>query len=266
MNASLDVRVQVGERRVKLAQLRELTDRLQRTLAALSSQLAGGTTPGIDFEIVEAAVGSLSLGLRAVAEEGAPVDPEQLVSTFTSDLSEIRKQSYRADLTPGLTRHYRALVTSLKDVGAVVEYAHGRDRVVIDDAFRKSFEVALKERVVEDVSVVGHLDAVNAHKAPFTFYLYPKLEEADRVDCHFPAQMLQLVAERLKKTVRVAGTGHFAPVGIYPLRIEVQEAPRALSWDPSILRSYVGTLSLVPKGMSASDYLERNRKAAGFAD
>ena len=98
--------------------------------------------------------------------EGAPVEPEQVVSTFTSDLSDIRKQSYRADLTPGLTRHYRALVTSLKDAGAVVEYAHGRDHVVVDDAFRRSFEVALKERVVEDVSVVGHLDAVNAHKAP----------------------------------------------------------------------------------------------------
>jgi hypothetical protein len=172
-----------------------------------------------------------------VAAEGAPVEPEQVVSTFTSDLSDIRKQSYRADLTPGLTRHYRALVTSLKDAGAIMEYAHGTDHVVVDDAFRRSFEVALKERVVEDISVVGHLDAVNAHKAPFTLYLYPKLEEADRVDCHFPAELLQLVADLLKKTVRVAGTGHFAPVGIYPLRIEVREAPRALSWDPSILRS-----------------------------
>jgi hypothetical protein len=47
VNASLDVKVQIGERRVKLAQLRELTDRLQRTLAALASQLAGGTPPGM---------------------------------------------------------------------------------------------------------------------------------------------------------------------------------------------------------------------------
>ena len=171
-----------------------------------------------------------------------------------------------ADLTPGLTRHYRALVTSLKDVGAVVEYVHGRDHVVVDDAFRRGFEVALKERVAEDVSLVGHLDAVNAHRAPFTFYVYPKLEEGDRVECHFQPEMLQLVAELLKKTVRVAGTGYFAPVGIYPLRMEVREAPRALAWDPSILRSYVGTLRLVPKGMSVSDYLEANRKAAGFAD
>jgi hypothetical protein len=266
VNASLDVKLRIGDKRVKLGQLKELTDRLQRTLAALANQLAGSATAGIDFEIVEAAVGSLSLGLVAVAEEGAAVEPEHLVSTFTSDLLDIRKQSYRPDLTPGLTRHYRALVTYLKDLGAVVEYAHGREVVVIDDTFRKSFEVALKERVVEDVSVVGHLDAVNAHKEPFTFYLYPKLEEADRVDCHFPAEMLQLVAGLLKKTARVTGTGHFAPVGIYPLQIEAREVPRALAWDPSILRSYVRTLPLVPKGMSVSDYLERNRKAAGLAD
>ncbi len=266
VSASLDVKVQVGERRVKLAELRELSDRLQRALGALATQLAGTTTPGIEFEIVGAAVGSLSLALRAVASEGATVEPERVVSTFTSDLGDIRKQSYRADLTPGLTRHYRALVTSLKDVGAVVEYAHDRDLVVIDDAFRRSFEIALKERVVEDVTVAGYLDAVNAHKSPFVFYLYPKLEEADRVECLFPAEMLQAVAALLKKTVRVVGTGHFAPVGIYPLRIDVPEAPRELSWNPSILRSYVGALSLVPKGASASEYLERNRKVAGFAD
>jgi hypothetical protein len=266
VNASLDVKLRIGDRRVKLTQLKELTDRLQRTLAALASQLAAGAPAGVDFEIVQAAVGSFSLGLVAVAEDGAAVEPERVVSTFTSDLSDIRKQSYRADLTPGLTRHYRALVTYLKDLDAVVEYAHGRDHVVVDDTFRKGFDVALKERIAEGVSVVGHLDAVNAHKAPFTFYLYPKLEEADRVECHFPPEMLRLIAELLKKTVRVAGTGHFAPVGIYPLRIEVREAPRALAWDPSILRSYVGALSLLPEGMSVGDYLERNRKAAGLAD
>jgi len=266
VKASLDVKLRIGDKRVKLSQLKELTDRLQRTLGALAHQLAGGAAAGIDFEIVDAAVGSLSLGLVAVAEEGAAVEPERLVSTFTQDLSDIRKQSYRADLTPGLTKHYRSLVTSLKDAGAVVEYAHGRDRVVVDDSFRKGFEVALKERVAEDVALVGHLDAVNAHKAPFSFYVYPKLEEGDRVECHFQPEMLKLVADLLKQTVRVAGTGYFAPVGIYPLRMEVRGAPRPLAWDPSILRSYVGALHLVPKDTSVSDYLEANRKAAGFAD
>jgi len=266
VKASLDVKLEIGEKRVKLAQLRELSDRLQRALGALASQLAGSPTPGIDFEIVEAAVGSLSLGLRAVAEEGAVVEPERVVATFTEDLAQIREQTYRPDLTPGLTRHYRALVTCFKDEGAVVEYAHGRQRVVVDDAFRRGFEVALKERVAEDVSVIGYLDAVNAHRAPFTFYLYPKLDEGDRVDCHFPPEMLETIAGLLKRTVKASGTGHFAPVGIYPLRIEVSGAPRALAWDPALLRSYVGKLSLVPKGMSAGDYLERNRKAAGLAD
>lgn len=266
MQAALEVKLRVGEGAVKLGQLKELTDNLQRTLVALASQLAGTPRPGIEFEIVEAAVGSLSLGLRAVAEEGATIDPERVVTTFTADLRDIREQSYRADLTTGLTRRYRALVTCLKDEGAVVEYRHGRDRVVlIDDAFRQGFDVALKERVAEDVSVVGFLDAVNAHRAPYAFFLYPKLEDEDRVECRFGPEMLGTVADLLKKTVKVEGTGHFAPVGIYPLRMDVRAAPRPLAWDPAVLRGYVGKLRLVPRGMTASDYLERNREAAGFA-
>lgn len=266
MSDALEVKLRIGEGRVKLVELKELTDRLQRTLAALASHLADSPTPGIDFEIVEAAVGSLSLGLRAVAEEGAPVDPERVLATFTADLADIREQSYRPDLTPGLTKHYRSLVACLAAGGAVVEYTHAGHHIVVDDAFRKGFEVALKERVAEDVSVVGHLDAINAHKAPFTFYLYPKLEEADRVECRFAADMLEEIAKLLKKSVKVEGTGHFAPVGIYPLRIDVYRAPSVLSWDPAILRSYMGKLSLVPKGMTASEYIESNRKAAGLAD
>ena len=266
MNAALDVKLRIGEGAVKLGQLRELTDNLQRTLGALASQLADTTRPGIDFEIVEAAVGSLSLSLRAVAEEGAAIEPERVVATFTADLAEIRKQHYRAELTPDLTRRYRALVTCFKDMGAVVEYRYGRDHVLVDDAFRQGFEVALKERVAEDVAVVGYLDAVNAHRPPYRFLLYPKLERANRVECRFGMEMLETVAGLLKKTVKVEGTGHFAPVGIYPLRMDVKTKPRPLIWDPALLRGYVGKLTLVPKGMTASDYLERNREAAGLAD
>jgi transposase len=205
--ATLDVKLQVGEGAVKLAQLKELSTQLQRVLAAVASHLAESTTPGIDFEIVEAGVGSLTLGLRAVAEEGATLEPERVITTFTEDLAHIRQQDYRPDLTTGLTKHYRALVTCLGGEGAVVEYSRGNKRVVVDDAFRKGFEIALKERVAEDVSVVGYLDAVNAHRAPYTFYLYPKLEDIERVECRFAAEMLQAVAALLRKTVKVEGHG-----------------------------------------------------------
>ena len=233
----------------------------------MASHLADDRASGIDFEIVEAGIGSLSLGLRAVAEEGAPVAPEQVIATFTEDIAHIRQQSYRPGLTTGLTKQYRALVTCLSGEGAVVEYVHGKhERVVIDDSFRKGFEIALKERIAEDTSVVGYLDAVNAHKTPYTFYLYPKLEDIDRVECRFPAEMVGIVAGLLKHTVKVEGTGHFAPVGIYPLRIDVERAPLQLAWNPEVLRSFVGTLALVPDGVSAADYLQRNREAAGIAD
>jgi hypothetical protein len=264
--ATLDVKLQVGQGPVKLGQLKELSTHLQRTLAAVASHLADSTTPGIDFEIVHAAVGSLSLEVRAVAEEGATIEPERVISTFTEDLVRIRRQSYRPDLTTGLTKQYRTLVTSLRGTGAVVEYAAGGERVIVDDAFRQGFEVALKERIAEDVSVVGYLDAVNAHKVPYTFYLYPKLEDIDRVECRFSEALLPVVAGLLKQTVKVEGTGHFAPVGIYPVRIDVDREPRHLAWDPGVLRSFVGGLALVPQGVSLADYLQRNREAAGLAD
>lgn len=264
--ATLDVKLQVGQGAVKLSQLKELSTQLQRTLCALASHLADSASPGIDFEIVQAAVGSLSLELRAVADESATIEPERVIATFAEDLTRIRRQSYRPDLTTGLTKHYRALVTSLRGVGAVVEYVTDGQRVVVDESFRQGFEIALKERIAQDVAVVGYLDAVNAHREPFTFYLYPKLEDIDRVECRFPAELLAAVAGLLKKTVKVEGTGHFAPVGIYPLRIDVNHEPRQMTWDGAVLRSFVRGLDLVPQRVSLADYLQRNREAAGLAD
>lgn len=263
---SLDVQVSIGERAVKLFHLRKLTDRLQRALRALASELAGSAAPGVEFEIVKASVGSLTLGLRAVAEEASLVQPQLVLATFALDLAQIHEQSYRPDLTSGLTRHYRALVTCLSEEAAIVEYRYGSRRVVVDQDFRQRFEIALRERVAEDVSVVGFLDAVNVHKVPFTFYLYPKLEGADRIECRFPAEMLQVVAGFLNKTVKVEGTGYFAPVGIYPLRMELRQAPAMLSWDPALLRAYVGKLSLVPKGLAVDEYVQRNREESGFEE
>jgi hypothetical protein len=266
MAGTLEVKLRVGVGPVKLSQLKEFSDRLQRTLVALAGQLAGEASSGIDFEIVRASIGSLSLALRGVAQEGVTLDPDEVVSTFTSDLAQIRERSYRPGLTPGLARQYRGLVACLRGADAVVEYSASGAQVIVDEAFRAGFEVALRERVAEDVSVVGYLDAVNAHKAPFLFYLYPKLAEGGRIECQFAPELLDAVAGMLKKTVRVKGRGYYAPVGIYPLRLEVQDAPRLLAWEPAILRSYVGHLSLVPHGMTASDYLQRNREAAGLAD
>lgn len=265
-SATLDVELQIGGAPVRLAHLRELSAQLHRTLAAVANHLADNAILGIDFEIVQVGVGSLSLVIRAIAEAGATVRPEVVISTFADDLIHIREQAYRADLTTGLTRQYRNLVTCLASAGAVVAYGHGAQHVVVDAGFRQGFEAALKERVAENTSVVGYLDAVNAHKPPYTFYLYPKLEELERIECRFPIELLGKVAALLKQTVRVEGTGHFAPVGIYPLRVEVEREPRPLTWDPAVLRSFVGKLALVPEGMRVDAYLQRNREAAGFAD
>ena len=100
----------------------------------MASHLADTVKQGIDFKIVTAEVGSLSRP-RAVAEEGATIEPERVIATFTNDLAHIRLQSYRPDLTTGLAKDYRALVACLGAVHAVVECEYGKERVVVDDVF-----------------------------------------------------------------------------------------------------------------------------------
>jgi len=106
---------------------------------------------------------------------------------------------------------------------------------------------------------------VNAHRQPYAFYLYPKLEEADRVECRFGTEMLGDGRGSSEETVKVEGRGTSAR-GDYPCEW-TSEQRRGL-WR-GILRSCAPTSAsslCLPKGMTASDYLERNRQAAGLAD
>ena len=114
-----------------------------------------------------------------------------------------------------------------------------------------------------DVVVVGNLDAITVHKK-HVFFLYPKLDGAGRIECRFAAEILEQVVNLIQHTVEVSGTGHYGPVGLYPIRLDVSSTPKLLLSDDSTLRSFVGTMNLVPAGMSASQYLARNREAAGL--
>ena len=264
----LHVRLVAPGQHVKLAELKEVAQQLQQTLSAVETNLAHDGEAAIGYAIVEAEVGSLTLGLQPVAPEGAPVDPSEVVSIFASDLVGIRYQSYRPSLTPGLAKRYLSLVRSLSGSGTAVEYAYRDQQVTVDSSFRQGFEIALRERVAEDVVVTGLLEAVNAHREPFRFSLYPKLPRAEAVDCRFPREMLSAIAEllKLKAIVRVSGRGYFLPIGSYPSRLEVREQPVPMPFDPELLRSYIHRLNLVPAGLTVQEYLRRNREAAGLAE
>lgn len=264
----LRVRLRPADDYARLADLKEVTQQLQQTLAAVEKGIARDGEAAISYAVVEAEVGSLTLGLQPVAPPDYDIDPTQVVATFAADLVDIRHQTYRSGLTTGLARHYLSLVRALASSGTTVEYEFRDQRVAVDSTFRQGFEVALRERVAEDVTLVGLLQAVNAHQHPFRFNLYPKLPGAEGIECRFPPEMLPAVAELLKSdaVVRVNGTGHFLPIGTYPHRLDVSEEPIPLPFDAELLRSYVHRLLLVPAGLTAAEYLHRNREAAGLAD
>jgi len=248
-----------------LAHLNTFGRELQRTLSAVARHLADSDQPGVEFPIVHAEVGSFCLQLQGLAADGT-IDPAQVFDTFLDDVSAIRRHQFRSTMTPGLAGHYRSLVRTFSDSDLLVEYAYkGRD-LLVDNAFRAAFEVALRERVVENTVIVGHLDAVSVHRAPFVFKLYPKLDPRSPVECRFPQAILAEVATHLKSLVQVRGVGFFAPVGLLPTRLEVQGSPERLRCDRVALRGYVRKLRLVPAGTTAKQYLSANRERAGFAD
>jgi len=253
----------------KLADLKKVTQQLQQTLAAVERCLTQESETAIGYAIVEAEIGSLTLGLQPVAPKDYRLDPGEVVATFATDLVDIRRQSYRPGLTTGLARNYLSLVRTLASSGTTVEYDFRDRHIAVDKTFRQGFESALRERVAEDVTLTGLLQAVNAHRLPFRFILYPKLPGAESIECHFRTEMLPTVAELLKRgaVIRVNGRGHFLPIGSYPYRLDnISEDPVPLPFDPGVLRSYVRRLSLIPAGLTAHEYLRRNREAAGLAD
>lgn len=262
-NELLHVRLRPQGKHVTLDELREVARNLQRVLTSLGENLCESEHCDIAYEITNASVGSLVLALKPVASDATPIEPTEVLRTFTSDLNDIGDQKFRPTMTTELSREYLALVRTLGGSDSIVEYSFEQNRVHIDPAFRGSFEVALKERVTKDAVVIGSLDAITVHKR-YVFYLYPKLERSGRIECRFPTEMLDHIAGLIEHTVEVRGSGHYGPVGLYPSKIDVSSLPRVLSCDEELLRSSVGKMKLVPKGMTAAQYLVKNREAAGL--
>jgi hypothetical protein len=267
-SGSLNVRLRTPEKRVTLAQVWRLADRFQRALSELASQLAGDSDSQVVFEVTEAKVGSLDLAVRAVALAPVAPDPDTVLATFAEDLDWIRNQRFRPGMTAALLSTYQKLVRDFTTRQETIEISYRDQAVKIDKQYEVSLEVALKEKVASEIVIAGYLDAVLAHKPPFAFYLYPKLDQAHRIECRFPEALRAAVADVLKQrsVVRVSGTGYFGPIGIYPNRIDVDQAPERLAWNPEAFLALLGSLPIVPKGVSVADFLDRSRRALEFGE
>lgn len=249
---------------VGLRDLRELTTHLQRALTSLAANRGARDEQAVDFVVSEARVGSLALTFSTPEELRDQPWNRELFQVLVEDLDGIRRSHYRPSLDTNVLRRYEGFVRILSGRQYVVELECGDAGVRIDDGFRSSFELATREREVRDVKVTGSLDAVSAHAQPFTFFLYPKLEDAARIRCRFPQEMLPGVASLIKRLVTVSGTGYFAPIGNFPMRLVATQPPVGLTFEPKTLRAFVRRMDLLPRGMSVSEYIQRNRRAAGL--
>lgn len=249
-----------------LGDLKSVIEELQGAMGELAANLARKEEAKVDFEIVGAEVGSLALTLKPVPDPALGLAAPMLLRTFTKDLADIHEQRFRDDLTGPLAERYRGLVRGIGRRKLSAEIVFEQMPILIEETFQRSFEAAFKERVSMDAEIVGHLDAVRAHYEPYVFFLYPKLSGFGKVECRFPASMLEQVRPLLKSLVRVRGNATFGPVGLYPSRVEVSEAPSRATFSKKWLMDQVGTFSQLRPGESIDDLLDRNREALAVGD
>ncbi len=251
-----------------LAELKVIADQLQRTLNAVVRNLTDQDEAVVNAKITGAEIGSLRLDLRPTIAESVEADPDGVCSTLISDINDVWHHRFRPGMTPGLLHQYRTLVNALKESHIQITFDHGAESVTIDDGFRKRFQAATKERIAGKVDIVGRIEALNIHTKPYEIKLFPVLPGADPIVCRFEEFLLGPITDEIKRKslIIVSGTGYYAPVGLFPIRLTLATAPRRVDFNPDRLRRYVRNTNLVPQGMTASEYLTANRRAVGLED
>ena len=266
MTATLGLTLRSGDQPVLLGDLKNAIEELQGAISELAANLSRKEGAKVDFEIIGAEIGSLSLTLKPVPDPSLHIEAPQLLQVFTKDLDDIRQHKFRDDISGPLTERYRGFVRGIGRRKLTAEIVFEDRPILIDETFSRSFEAAFKERVSMEAELVGHLDAIRAHYEPFVFYLYPKLSGFGKIECRFPLTMLEQVRPMLKNLVRVKGTATYGPIGLYPSRVEITEAPSIATFSKDWLLSQIGTFNQLRQNETVTDLLIRNREAAGFAE
>ncbi len=264
----LQIHIDPPSGNAKLSELKVLADQVQRTLDAVARNLAKDPKAKVDADISGATIGSLHLVLQPALADSFAVNPDQICRTLIEDINNVEHQRYRPDMTLALLQQYKALVNMFRNSHIQVQLSHGIDDVTIDDDFRSMFRASTKERIANKVDIIGRIEALNIHSTPYEMKLFPTTPDTDYILCRFEDEMLEKITDlfKHKSMVRVTGTGYYAPIGINPSRLVLTSAPVPLVFDLDQLRLYARNVNLVPAGMSASDFLAANRKAAGLEE
>lgn len=253
---------------VKLSHLYKIGGQVQKTLNAVARNLSSNENAYVDAEIVEARIGSLELSLHPSVPDIYAITSQRVCFTLVKDLLAVPRQQFRADMTPALVQQYHALTKCLKDAHIKIRLRYHDAEALIDDAFRAGVEVAVQEKEAGTVEVIGRIEAINIHQERNRFFLYPKQPGSERVECRFDSLLHSEVSEALKRKefVKITGIGYYAPVGIYPQRIELTRSPEPIVYRLDVLKKAIRSLDLVPSGMGAVEYVAMKRMEAGLGE
>jgi len=252
------LRVLVGEagKRADLGEVERMAQSLRHALNALASEQREARV-SLRFEVVEASIGSLQLGV-------APVDSDILADTlfgqFIQDIIGLKEGRFRPTMSSETLAEYRDLFKAPSSKTPVT-YVYRDSQAVIDERARAMLEEKIISTRAYNISIIGTIESVSVHQQPYTCSLYTKLEPKQRIRCQFSAPMLYAVADALKskRMVEVIGDAEYGFVGLYPIRLIMTQPPQPVEPDMDFLRKAVRSLDIVPEGMSISDYLDRIR-------
>lgn len=252
------LRVRIGEagRYPELQALERLAERLRKTLNALYEELAESDSRPT-FEIVEASTGSLQLGLAPRERDVAAV----LFPQFMQDIRMLRYAQFRPTMVSQTLAEYRELFKA-PALEVPVYYEYGEQVAVIDDTARALLEEKIVRTRAHNVSFMGTIESVNIHRRPCSCSLFTKLSPSQRIPCVFAEELLEAIAEALRsrRVVEVVGDAEYGPVGVYPLKLTITEAPRVVEPDNEFLRKVIHSMDILPEGYTVVAYLDELRQ------
>ncbi|GBC94270.1 hypothetical protein HRbin16_00051 [bacterium HR16] len=254
----LTVTIGAGGEQVDLNDISQLANHFCKAIRELARELTGQEKPRVDIPVVRVASGSVAMTIgpmsRTQSSESLP-----LAKYVFEDLSGILAQTPRPTMSVDLYRAYTEVIRAPRNT---IPYSvlYGKRFIEVNEQVRQQVHQMSEYIRVPHASVVGTIESVNIHRMPYVFMLYTKVEPRQHVECRFrDDEFLPAVTDILKsrKMAEIKGTAYYAPVGIFPLRIDVEEQPMKLEYSPEDLLSYVGRLHIVPEGVTVEKYLER---------
>lgn len=190
-------------------------------------RLTGKTKAEIQYKIVHLSQNSpakiiIEPILEEKKRERVHIEVDEPITALMSNMVQIRqKKTVPVDMDYLGVEKYVDIgnlrSASLPEIGLAI----GRQRVKVDEKFKKNISVAVGEDETENDVIIGRLETINIHREN-KFYIYPNVG-AKKITCKFPPSLIESVRTALGKRIEVAGTVKYKSWDKYPYAITVTD-------------------------------------------